>query len=99
MTGKVQVGNTKVPWDDDYSRMQALLSTCNRLAVIPSYLTPGDLDWWRVLIMAGCRHLKRLGAKTAIVDARSEDLAPNKLYESCGFKEIGRFHPWKKRLD
>lgn len=53
----------------------------------------------RALIMAGCRHLKRLGAKTAIVDAWSEDLAPNKLYESCGFKEIDRFHPWKKRLD
>lgn len=53
----------------------------------------------RALMMAGCQHLKHLGAETAIVDAWSEDIAPNKLYESCGFKEIDRFHPWNKRLD
>ena len=53
----------------------------------------------RALLLAGCRHLKELGAHTAIVDAWSADIAPNKLYESCGFKEIDRFHPWRKILD
>jgi mycothiol synthase len=53
----------------------------------------------RALMLAGCLHLRELGAHTAIVDAWSGEVASNKLYESAGFREIDRFHPWKKVLE
>lgn len=51
-----------------------------------------------VLMSEGMRRLRDLGADTAIVKTANANAASNPLYESLGFREIGRQYSWKKIL-
>lgn len=52
----------------------------------------------KAVMYEGLRMLKLLGAHTAHVNTYHDDMPAIKLYESCGFREIDRFHAWEKRL-
>ena len=50
------------------------------------------------IMFEGLRRLNELGAETAFVNSWFSSLPANRLYESCGFTEVGKLHKWSKAL-
>jgi L-amino acid N-acyltransferase YncA len=49
-------------------------------------------------MIEGLRRLRALGTETALVTAFSENRAAAGLYESVGFRTVGREHLYGKKL-
>jgi mycothiol synthase len=52
----------------------------------------------RGVMIEGLRRLRALGSETALVTAFSENRAATGLYESVGFRTVGREHLYGKKL-
>lgn len=52
----------------------------------------------RAMLSEGMRRLKRLGAAQACIVNRSENVLAKRLYESLGFRAVGRILERRKRI-
>lgn len=52
----------------------------------------------RAMMCEGMRRLKQLGAADACIVNRSENIAAGRLYESLGFRAVGRISEWRKAV-
>ncbi len=53
----------------------------------------------RAVLVEGFHRLRALGATTAFVACRKDNVSGNALYESVGFRLVGTDHRWEKKLD